>query len=150
MSNTLSECEAYIFDSRYMPLDILDKAGGRMPYVDVMNQLLSSTDLTSLQIPQLLRTMKEEGLVSGSLTSGSRLQIEQPGRVLLLSLRKGFMEQSQLAQEKFDENAKQEKQQRFENKISVAQLFVSAVSFVLGLLAEHWLGITEFILSILH
>lgn len=39
------------------------------------------------------------------------------------------------------EKAKQEKQQRFQNKVSVASVLVPAITFILGLLVENFSGI---------
>lgn len=40
------------------------------------------------------------------------------------------------------------RQQRFENKISVLQVLVSLVTFILGLIVEHFSGITGIILQL--
>ena len=45
--------------------------------------------------------------------------------------------------------AKQEKQQRFENKISVAGVLVSFVTFIFGLIVEHFMGIVGFVVDLL-
>lgn len=39
------------------------------------------------------------------------------------------------------EQAEQKAQQRFQNKISVLQVLVPAVTFVLGLIVEHFTGL---------
>ena len=46
-----------------------------------------------------------------------------------------------LLQKEADKDAKQEKQQRFENKISVANLLISLISFFVGISAEFYIGI---------
>ena len=46
-----------------------------------------------------------------------------------------------LLQKEADKVAKQEKQQRFENKISVANLLISLISFFVGISAEFYIGI---------
>lgn len=46
--------------------------------------------------------------------------------------------------------AKQERQQRFENKISVLNLFVPLITFVLGLIVENRFEIVSFFISLFH
>lgn len=46
--------------------------------------------------------------------------------------------------------AKAERQQRFENKISVASVLVPLITFVLGLIIEHYAGIVGLLLSMFH
>lgn len=45
------------------------------------------------------------------------------------------------AQEKAKEKAEQKRQQRFENKIAVANLLIPFITFVLGIAAEHYVGV---------
>lgn len=47
-----------------------------------------------------------------------------------------------------EEQAKNERQQRFQNKIAVATVLVPLVTFVLGLVVEHFSGIVSFFLSL--
>ena len=51
-------------------------------------------------------------------------------------------------EEQRDKDAKAERQQRFENKISIASVLVPAVTFILGLLVEHFSGIISIALSV--
>lgn len=44
--------------------------------------------------------------------------------------------------------AKQEEQKRFENKIAIANLLVPIVTYILGLLTEHFAGILGFFLRL--
>lgn len=46
------------------------------------------------------------------------------------------------------DEAKQEKQQRFENKIAIANLLIPLITFILGLVAEHYSGMLEFFLKL--
>lgn len=50
-------------------------------------------------------------------------------------------ESLKLLQKEAEKDAKQEKQQRFENKISVANLLISLISFFVGISAEFYIGI---------
>ena len=47
-----------------------------------------------------------------------------------------------------EEQAKNERQQRFQNKIAVATVLVPAITFVLGLVVEHFAGIMSLFLSL--
>lgn len=46
--------------------------------------------------------------------------------------------------------AKDEKQQRFQNKISVASVLIPLITFILGLMVEHFYGIIGIIFEVLH
>lgn len=47
-----------------------------------------------------------------------------------------------------EEQAKNEHQQRFQNKVAVATAFVPAITFVLGLVVEHFAGIMNLFFSL--
>ena len=51
-------------------------------------------------------------------------------------------------QEERTKESKQESQQRFDNKISVASLLIPFVTFILGLLVDHYTNIVSFIISL--
>lgn len=51
-------------------------------------------------------------------------------------------------QEEREKASKQESQQRFDNKISVASLLVPFITFILGLLVDHYTNLVSFILKI--
>lgn len=55
--------------------------------------------------------------------------------------------ESKEAEQKARNEAKQEKQQRFENKIAIANLLVPIVTYLLGILTEHFAGIVELIVQ---
>lgn len=55
----------------------------------------------------------------------------------------------QLNQEAIDKT-KQEKQQRFENKIAVLTLLVTLVSFIAGLVVEHTTNVVSNVLVLFH
>lgn len=58
------------------------------------------------------------------------------------------MKESQEAAKEARDEAKQEKQQRFENKLAIANLLIPFITFILGLLAEHYSGMLEFFLKL--
>lgn len=47
-----------------------------------------------------------------------------------------------------EQNAKKECQQRFQNKISIAQLFIPFITFVLGIFVEHYTSVTTAVFSL--
>lgn len=57
-------------------------------------------------------------------------------------------EEFEQIQEKRTKESKQESQQRFDNKISVASLLIPFVTFVLGLLVDHYTNIVSFVVSL--
>ncbi len=56
----------------------------------------------------------------------------------------------QQAQEVAEKKAEEERERRFQKKIAIAQVLVPLITFILGVLAEHFSGIAEIILRILH
>ena len=56
----------------------------------------------------------------------------------------------QQAKQEAKEKADQKRQQRFENKVAVASVLVGAVSFILGLLVEHYASLLNIITAFLH
>ena len=51
-------------------------------------------------------------------------------------------------EEKLQEHAAAERQKRFENKLGIASVAISALTFLLGLLTEHFFGIIQAILRL--
>ena len=72
----------HVTDSRYIPLALLSGVGGRMQFVDLMNQTISLSGLDAVQTKVLLQTMRGQRLISGSFSSGSYVQLEQSGAEL--------------------------------------------------------------------
>lgn len=140
----------HVTDTRYIPLALLYGVGGRMQFVDLMNQTVALSTLDVLQTKVLLKTMRGQSLISGDFSASSSVHLEQPGAELFLSLQKEAKERLQLAEKEADQAAKDERQQRFDNKISEATLLVNLVFFIVGLVAEHFIGIVRFFASLFH
>lgn len=140
----------HVTDTRYIPLALLYGIGGRMQFVALMNQAVSLSGLDFLQTKALLKTMRGQRLISGDFSAGSYVQLEQPGAELFLSLQKEAKERLQLAEKEAEQAAKDARQQRFDNKISIATLLVNLVFFIVGLVAEHFIGIVRFFASLFH
>lgn len=124
--------------------------------LEILNELavhrsLTIKDFESLPYPLLdisavLKNMTEEGYIRCGLALNEPYHITNRGREYRLML----LEQAKQIEEESAKNAKAEKQQRFDNKIAIASLFVSAVSFVLGLLAEHFAGLLSLVARLFH
>ena len=52
------------------------------------------------------------------------------------------------AQEERNKNAKNERQQRFDNKVSVASVLIPTVTFFLGLVVERSTQVVDFVISL--
>lgn len=76
------------------------------------------------------------------------IRLTVKGILALLSTEEQLQKTAEDAKKIACEEAKQEKQQRFENKIAIANLLIPLVTFVLGVLAEHYVGILNWILSL--
>jgi len=55
----------------------------------------------------------------------------------------------QLLDDKRDKESQDKRQQRFDNKIAVAQTVIPIITFVLGMLVEHFSGVTAWVFSLL-
>ena len=53
-------------------------------------------------------------------------------------------------EEERQKEAKNERQRRFQNKISVLNMLVPLVTFFLGLVVEHFAGLLDFLASLFH
>ena len=51
-------------------------------------------------------------------------------------------------EQRCDEQAQKERQQRFDNKIAIASILVPLITFILGLVVEHFAGIMSLFLSL--
>lgn len=140
----------HVTDTRYIPLALLYGVGGRMQFVDLMNQTAALSVLDVLQTKALLKTMRGQSLISGDFSASSYVQLEQPGAELFLSLQKEAKERLQLAEKEAKQAAKNERQQRFNNKIAIATLLIQFVSFIFGILAEHYVGVFNFVSALFH
>ena len=67
--------------------------------------------------------------------------LSETGKCVLTEHRDNLQKAEQETRQLAEKNAKEEKQQRFENKISVANLLISLASFFVGISAEFYIGI---------
>lgn len=47
-----------------------------------------------------------------------------------------------------EQQAKNERQQRFDNKISILSVLIPLITFIIGVLIEHWVGLIDSFLSL--
>ena len=87
----------------------------------------SNERIVSLQKAGLLECRPFEIVYNDQLLASYKLTDE--GRLALVQM-----------EEMRNECAKKERQQRFENKVSVANVLVPAITFILGMLVEHFSG----------
>lgn len=135
----------HIPDSRYIPLALLEDAGGQLPNTDLMNHTISLSGLDVLKVRVLLNAMRGQGLISGPSSVSSLVRLEQSGAELLLSLQRAEAERLQLSEKEAKQASKRERQQRFDNKLAVATLLVQLISFLVGVLVEHYAKIFDFV-----
>jgi hypothetical protein len=140
----------HVTDSRYIPLALLSGVGGRMQFVDLMNQSISLSGLDAVQTKVLLQTMRGQRLISGSFSSGSYVQLEQSGAELLVSLQKEAKERLQLAEKEAKQHAEEERQKKFSNVLAIAAIFEHLIVFILGVLVEHHTQLFAWIASLFH
>jgi len=117
-------------------LRALQNSGGTIGYTELLNLGLTEANFDPLTDRSLIHALKADGFVSGKLGAYGSVSLEDKGRLRLRQL-----------QQEADEQAKQERQQRFDNKIAIANIFVPLVTFVGGILLEHYAGILEWALS---
>ena len=140
----------HVTDSRYIPLALLSGAGGRMQFVDLMNQTVALSGLDVLQTKVLLQTMRGQRLISGSFSSGSYVQLEQSGAELLLSLRKESLDQSQRLHEATVKEAQQERHHRTDKNVAIVAALVPLVIFLIEFLVAHAAELVEKISALFH
>ena len=81
-----------------------------------------------------LKGMKNQGTISSDFKAYSNVSITPKGVLRLDAL-----------EHKAEQDTKNERQRRFQNKISIAQVFVPLITFVIGILVEHFTGIADLI-----
>lgn len=121
-------------DLEYEILNMLLDAGG---YVD-RSDLASKFDDVSYEFQLEQSHLFKCGYISESMDS-SKIRIIPKGNARL----------SELEQIRA-QNAERKKQQSFENKISIANVLVPFVTFILGVFVEHWAGIVDWVLYLFH
>ena len=97
------------------------------------------------ELDPIIQYLHQQGYIEGINIDTSDLSARPTAWELTMD-GKVALEEFEEAREK---QAKAERQQRFENKISVASVLVPCITFVLGLLVEHFSGIVARIAGLL-
>ena len=121
-------------DLKFALLEKLYHTAPTHPLSDI--DLLNSHFDAYTRIDAAVEDLKEQGYVVGRIGSRS-LSLTSAGRIAY-----------ETAKEEREKQAKNERQQRFDNKISVASVLIPCITFVLGLIIEHFSGIVEWIISL--
>lgn len=98
--------------------------------------IIHSISENPIHIANALKELKSRKLIS-QLTCSDVFKLEPSGADLFEQI-----------QEEREEASKQEEQQSFENKMSVASLLVSVVTFLAGVLIEHFANIIPFLITV--
>ena len=88
--------------------------------------------------------LKNDGLLTweyGRIDSNGNL-------VAAYKLSDKALKELQLLDDKRDKESQDKRQQRFDNKIAIAQTVIPIITFVLGMLVEHFSGITAWVFSL--
>ena len=125
-----------MYDIRYPLLKEIG-AGKGVDYVTLLNRVQPPSESLSL-----LKEMRKDGIVNGTFDAYSTVSLTDKGISLLLQLEHDL-------DEKHKNQAKEERQQRFQNKVSVASVLIPLVTFIFGLIVEHRAGLIEFLASLL-
>ena len=99
-------------------------------------EILKSIPANPILVKNSLNELKSKGIIK--LMPGSNI----------FKLTTSGAELFEQIQEERHKASKHECQQRFDNKISVASALVPFVTFILGLLVDHYTSLTSFILSV--
>ena len=115
-------------------LDAVSRHGGSIPYTRLMSVGMSCPDWSPAADKQLILYLIRADVLSGRPGAYQTIRFGPRGELRLQHLQ-------QIAREQ----AKCERQQRFENKIAVANILVPLATFVIGILVEYRTGIIELI-----
>ena len=120
-------------DLKYSILEVLYNAPHRQENrIDIIKRKFAPPTSTNYAIDELI----EDKLIKSMLGSDS---------VKLTSLGATVYEQ---ANEERKKQAKQERQQRFENKVSVASVLVPLITFFLGIIVESQANIIDWLVAL--
>ena len=122
-------------------LSAIKNNGGSMEYTTLINQNLTDSNRDGLADTARIEQMIKDGLLEGKTEAYCHISITKPGRLYLQDAYKA-------AEEERKKQAEQKRQQRFDNKISVASLLIPLVTFFLGIIVEFQANIVNWILAL--
>ena len=121
-------------DLEYEILKMLMDAGGHIDSRDLASEFGDVERDFKLARSNLFR--------SGYITQGMDWE-----KIYITS--KGYARLSELEKIRA-QDAERKKQQAFQNKVSIANVLVPLVTFILGMLTEHWSGVVNWVFSLFH
>lgn len=125
-------------------LTAVKNSGGTIRYTDLLNLGLTDAAFDPLADRARIHALRYAGALSGDLSACSSVSFTAQGHLLLAKLQSEDSIQQKIA----CDEAKKEKQQRFENQLAVANLFVPIITYILGVFTEHYAGILDFVLRL--
>lgn len=118
--------------TEFQILSALKNNGGCMEYTALLNQNMTDTNRDPSADEARISQMIKDKLLEGKAEAYHNISITKYGRMFL-------QDALQAINEKLKDQAKQEKQQSFDNKISVASVLIPLVTFFLGIIIKDWL-----------
>lgn len=108
--------------------------------IQMLKRALNGVDLRpcTQEEKDIVRFLQAQGLCEKSASLNQTIMYaSQAGKAYLSS-----------QEEILKQQAKNERQQRFDNKISVLSVLVPLITFLIGILLEHWVGLVDFLISL--
>lgn len=131
-------------DQEQRALHFLDSEGIAQPRADIGEGYYELTENGKRVLAGRHRKLRAAEIETRRQLQEIRDRDEEKQRDLWERQRKESQEAAKIARDE----AKQEKQQRFENKIAIANLLVPLVTYILGILTEHYAGILDFLVRL--
>lgn len=117
-------------DIRFPILEEIEKNGNCIDFVTLLNKI----DATPITTHGVLQVMIQEKLISGTLKANSNVTLKPAGFALLSQLRADA-----------DKEARQHaKNKRSKIHANIFQVFLTLLSFLLGIIAEHFGSVIDF------
>ena len=101
-----------------------------------MVDIINSINADAIYTHNALKELKSKAYIK-QLTCSDVFKLTESGAELFEQL-----------QEEREKESKKEKQQRFDNKISVASVLIPFITFILGIMFEHYTDIASFFLTV--
>ena len=121
-------------DLKFALLDMLYHTVPTKPLTKI--DLLNSGHDKVYNIEAALKDLMTQSYISATYGSDT-VKITSTGRIAY-----------EAAKEERQQQTKNERQQRFDNKISVASVLIPLITFVLGLTVEHFSGLVAWLVSL--
>lgn len=140
-------------------LNAVSNNGGSIGYTELLNQGLSDSVFDPLTDRAVIRALHRSGALSGDLEAYGIISISDDGRLALRQLQteasiraENIRREQAQEQQKFEQitadKAERKAEKRAERAFQIFLSFLQAfLSFAVGLLAEHFFGILDLLLT---